>query len=186
MLCVQLAVIVTFWQFGGVIFNGPQNDPERADLIAVLGGPTVADRLRRGAELYREGWGNRVMVSGFSESEPSPDDWRLRLLTRQGVPLTAITTDASASSSLEEARMILRTLRAQAWTKVLVVSDPPHLRRLSLVYRKVFGADGTGYRLIASNPPWWDPDEWWRNPDAAAFLVEETIKLIYYKFAYGL
>jgi len=63
---------------------------------------------------------------------------------------------------------------------VLVVSDPPHLRRLDHVWGKVFAGSGIQYRLIAAPMEKWDAARWWSNEASAQYVVIEYIKLGYY------
>ena len=95
-------------------------------------------------------------------------------------------TDASASSSWQEAELVRSLMKEKAWSRVLVVSDPPHLRRLSLVYEKLMTDEDLEFRLAASNPPWLVPARWWVNADAVSFVIDEIIKLLYYKVEYGI
>jgi hypothetical protein len=67
---------------------------------------------------------------------------------------------------------------------VLVVSDPPHMRRLSWVWGRVFAGSGKTYTLVASNMENWDAGHWWRTSLNAQFVFAEYIKLGYYLFTY--
>ncbi|QSA98929.1 YdcF family protein [Methylococcus sp. EFPC2] len=170
--------------YGEFFFSGPAGIPRKSELIVVLGGNMMFDRLKRGAELYREGWGEKILVTGFSEPNPPSEDWRLRYLKRYGVEGKSIITDFSSTSSWQEARLVRRLMKDNGWSHVLVVSDPPHLRRLSWIYEAIVNGD-MSFTLISSSPAWWIPHYWWKNSDAVSFALQELIKMIYYKFEYG-
>jgi len=34
--------------------------------------------------------------------------------------------------------------------------------------------------LLASEPDWWSPGDWWRDEKSGAFVITEYIKLAYY------
>jgi hypothetical protein len=34
--------------------------------------------------------------------------------------------------------------------------------------------------LVASEPDWWVPGDWWRDEKSGAFVITEYIKLAYY------
>jgi len=68
--------------------------------------------------------------------------------------------------------------------RALVVSDPPHLRRLSWVWSKVFAGSGKEFILVASDMDDWDAGHWWRTSPSAQFVFGEYIKLAYYLMQY--
>ena len=67
---------------------------------------------------------------------------------------------------------------------VVVVSDPPHMRRLAWVWDKVFAGSGKAYTLVASDMEGWDAGYWWRTSTNAQFVFAEYIKLVYYLIQY--
>ena len=85
-----------------------------------------------------------------------------------------------STNSWEEAVNTLRLMRERNWERVLVVSDPPHLRGLDWAWGKVFEGSGKEYRLIAAPLEGWDPERWWQNDASARFVVSEVKKLAYY------
>lgn len=188
-LCfIQGIVVVVAVLFAGYFLEGPANDPVSADLIVVLGGASMSDRINKAAELYRKGYAERLLVTGFSENVskviPLIADWRVRYLEQLGVPRSAIIADSSARSSWMEAELVSRFLHERQWKTALIVSDPPHLRRLSWAFNKVFSGSSFDYRLISSEPKWWTPARWWNNSASMSFVMSEFIKLIYYRFEY--
>ena len=65
-----------------------------------------------------------------------------------------------------------------------MVSDPPHMRRLSWVWGRVFAESGRHFTLVASDMEEWDAEHWWRISSNAQFVFAEYIKLAYYLFQY--
>lgn len=155
----------------------------RCDLIVALGGD-AGYRVAKAYDLYRKGYGTRILLTGAEGSlevarEPYLG-WRARYLIQKGVPRHAILLDSKSANSLEEASNTLDLMRREGWASVLVVSDPPHLRRLSLLWDSRFRNEGKSFVLIASEPEWWNAGRWWSHDHAAAFVLAEVIKLIYY------
>ena len=111
-------------------------------------------------------------------------DWRIRFLLEHGVPTNMLAVDAISTNSWEEAVNTLRLMRERDWLRVLVVSDPPHLRRLAWAWGKVFEGSGKEYRLIAAPLEGWDPGRWWQNDSSARYVVTEVNKLAYYRVAH--
>ena len=101
-----------------------------------------------------------------------------------GVPEQALLLDRRSMNSWEEAVNTLKLLQSMKLDRVLVVSDPPHMRRLSWVWGKVFEGSGKQFTLVASEMPDWDEARWWRTSTSAQFVFGEYIKLAYYFHQY--
>jgi uncharacterized SAM-binding protein YcdF (DUF218 family) len=172
----------------GYFLEGPAAKPVAADVVVVLGGATMSDRLKKGAEIYHKGYAKRLLITGFSENSdeviPLVMDWRIRYMQQLGIPHGAIIKDSTAKSSWMEAKLIASLFSNNHWTTALVVSDPPHMRRLSWTLDRVFSDTGYTYLLIPSEPVWWYPGGWWRNSVSTSFVLLELIKLGYYWFEY--
>ena len=56
--------------------------------------------------------------------------WRSQYLLEQGVLADALLFDNQASNTHQEAINIAALMQTHHWQNVLVISDPPHLRRL--------------------------------------------------------
>lgn len=179
-----LAVLsVTGFLQAGQFLQEPVKAPAKADLIVALGGDS-GGRVHKAAALYQQGFAPRVMLTGleggYFGTRLNYLNWRARVLVEQGVPETALLFDEISASSWDEAVNTLKLMQAKDFHSVLVVSDPPHLRRLDWVWGKVFAGSGKEYRLIASDMENWDAGRWWRNENSAQFLVMEYVKLGYY------
>jgi len=161
----------------GRFVSSPVDAPEQADLIAALGGES-ANRPKKAAELHAEGFAPRIFLTG-------PKDQRHDLLLREGVPAAAILLDGKSRHSWDEAINTYDLMRQNGWKRVLVVSDPEHIRRLSWTWEHVFGGSGMSFRLIPAAMPNWDATHWWRDPGSAAYVKLELEKLLYYFFRHG-
>ena len=126
-----------------------------------------------------------VGASGaHSKTRPAYLRWQARYLVEEGVPENALLYDRSSTSSWDEAVNTLELMRSMKLDRVLVVSDPPHMRRLSWVWGKVFEGSGKEFTLVASEMEGWDAAHWWRTSPNAQFVFGEYIKLAYYSFQY--
>lgn len=184
-LCVA-AGIIPFFQVG-YFLEAPAQQPEKADLIVPLGGGS-SSRVHKAAELYAQGFAPNVLLtdirSGDANRSSQSSDWRIQFLLEHGVPDIMLVFDALSTNSWEEAVNTLRLMRVRNWQLVLVVSDPPHLRRLDWAWGKVFEGSGKEYRLIAAPLEGWDAGRWWQNDASARFVVTEVTKLTYYHVAH--
>ena len=155
--------------------------------MAVLGGDG-GDRGLTAARLYAAGLAPRVLVAGMEGSPPEVRrailHWRVQVLTERGVPPERLEFDFESNNSMEEALNTRRLMEARGWRRVLVVSDPSHMRRLSWTWRRVFEGSGLEYSLVASSPADWKPEIWWRDEKSGAAVILECIKIAYYLAKY--
>ena len=167
--------------------EGPASPAARADLMVVLGGDS-GDRGLTAARLYAAGMAPRVLLTGLEASPPEVRraylHWRAQLLSDAGVPLQRFEYDPESGNSWDEALNTRRLMEARGWRRVLVVSDPYHMRRLSWTWRRVFEGSALEYSLVASSPAFWKPDAWWRDERSGAAVIMEYIKLGYYLAKY--
>ena len=175
------------WAFvnAAAFLEGPGQAPVRADAAFVLGGG-FGDRERRAAELHRDGLARVFVLMGMEDAVNDKQidylHWRVRMLVRAGVPEGALLIDALSSTSDDEAAYAARLAKSRGWKRVMVVSDPPHMRRLGIVYGRAFAGSGIEVQLVASRPQWWAAERWWGNRKSSQFVVMEYIKLLYTLF----
>ena len=171
----------------GNFLAAPAQAPVKADLLVALGGDN-GGRADRVLELYRKGFAPKVLLTGpeggHSKTRPTYLRWRARYLVGEGVPEQVLLFDNRSVSSWEEAVRTLQLMQEMKMNSVLVVSDPPHTRRLSWVWGKVFAGSGRTFTLVAADMEGWDAEHWWRTSPNAQFVFSEYIKLAYYYFRY--
>ena len=170
------------WVGAGRWLEAPAQTPRRADAIVVLGGDE-GDRALRAAELYRAGFAPVVVLTGLEYGDAAPPaalTWRAGFLEARGVPRSALRFEVDSRNSYTEAVNILALMRAQGWRSVIVISDPPHMRRLAWTWARVFDGSSLDYVLVASKPDWWAPADWWREERSGGFVIMEFLKLGYY------
>jgi len=185
-LLLAAAALVLALRGAGHFLEAPAQAPAKADLIFSLGGDN-GGRADRGLELYRAGFAPKILLGAEgvnSKTRAAYLSWRARYLLDAGVAPQALLYDRRSVSSWDEAIHALRLMREMKLDRVLVVSDPPHLRRLSWVWGKVFAQSGKAFILVASNAEGWDAAHWWRDSSNAQFVFGEYIKLAYYVIQY--
>ena len=183
---VGFAALFVCFLGAGHFLEAPAQAPVKADLIFALGGDNGA-RADRVLELYRKGFGSKVLLGSegaHSRTRAAYLSWRARYLIDAGIPEKALLFDHTSTTSWNEAVNALQVMQAMKLDRVLVVSDPPHMRRLSWVWGKVFEGSGKEFTLVASGLETWDAGHWWRNSLSAQFVFGEYIKLGYYFFTY--
>ena len=185
-LLAGAAVVVAGFLGAGHFLAAPSQEPVKADLIFSLGGDN-GGRVNGVLDLYRRGFAPLVVVGGegvHSKTRTAYLSWQATYLVESGIPEKALLFDGRSTSSWQEAVHTLELMKAKRMGHVLVVSDPPHMRRLSWVWGKVFAGSGKTFTLVASNMEQWDPGQWWSGSPNAQYVFSEYIKLAYYLYQY--
>ncbi len=130
-----------------------------ADAAIVLGAPPWADgsptpmlleRLVAGAGLYHAGLVPRVLVTGGRGPDARHAEPEALVMARQlealGVPASAILVEARATSTAENARLSAELLLPAGHRDVWIVTQPFHLRRALLWFRRA-GLTPRGHHL---------------------------------------
>ncbi len=161
--------------------------PTQVDIAVSLGGD-AGYRGLTAASLYTAGVTSRVLITAMDDSPAlarrAIRDWRLQVLLESGVPQDRIEYDIESVNSWEEALNTRRLMEQRGWRRVIVVSDPSHMRRLSWTWRRVFAGSGLELFLVATSPAYWKPDVWWRDESSGAAVILEYIKIAYYLAKY--
>ena len=164
-----------------------QDRLQPADVIHVIAGEDY--RADYAIQLYKEGYGKTLFFTGgwcqrhqYEHGEHA----RQRSLT-QGVPQRDIAWDESTVTST-----YMEAERLKAWIiqssipirSVIVVSDPFHMRRISWIYKKVFGKDIQ--IQMAPVPFSLTPYQrtWWRDWASRNYVKDEYMKYFYYMARY--
>jgi uncharacterized SAM-binding protein YcdF (DUF218 family) len=151
--CYQVAVLGALW------WQGTRDDRRPVDAILVLGAaqwngdpsPVLRARLDHATELYRQGYASRIAVTGGvgDGDEYSEAGVAARYLSEQGVPAPAIVMEDRGRNSLESIHGAASVLAADGLSRVLLVSDPPHMLRI-LRMAETAGLEAYGSPATAS------------------------------------
>ena len=124
-----------------------RSDQGMADAAVVLGAavygdrpsPVFVERIRHAVGLYRAGRVRMLVMTGgrdpgdrLSEAEAARD-WAVR----NGVPAAAILVEDRSRSTRENLAFAAPLLRAHGLKRVLLVSDPLHMRRATGLARRI-------------------------------------------------
>jgi uncharacterized SAM-binding protein YcdF (DUF218 family) len=179
LLCVCLTVLAAYTATLAVAvwWQGTRDERRPAEAILVLGAaqwngepsPVLRARLDHAILLYRQGYAPRMVVTGgvgagdtISEAAVSA-----AYLGEQGIPELAILVEDQGRSSLESIRAAGTILSRLGVSRVLLVSDPPHMLR-ALRLAQAVGLEAYGSPAAASPVA--------ANPTAQArFLLRELL-----------
>jgi len=158
-----------------------------ADAIVVLSGGMPA-RAEQAGYIFRLGYAPEVWITHPHSPAESlaamdiryfgEDDYSQAILIREGVPQTSVQTlpDAVANTE-EEITEIAARMREEKKTSVIIVTSPPHTRRVRVLWNKLAG---DGLRAIVRGAPEasFDADRWWSNTADAFSVVREFMGLL--------
>ena len=156
--------------------------PCKADMIVVLAGDWWGNRAIKAAELVREGWAPKVLVSGAGTVYGTNEgDLALRFLTSKGYsPEPFFNLPSPARSTEEEARFVVPELRRQNVHRFILVTSDFHTRRAADVYRKA--ASDLPFCVVASPDPDFSPDGWWHTREGRKTAFFEWCKTLAHAF----
>jgi uncharacterized SAM-binding protein YcdF (DUF218 family) len=150
--------------------------PAAADIAVVLAGDFSGNRILRAAELVKQGYVPRVLVSGpdtlyghyecdvaipFAIDHGYPQAWFVRAPNK-------------ALSTREEAAAILADLRRLGVHRFLLVTSNFHSARAARIFRAA-GSD-FDVRTVAAPDKYFRPEDWWRNREGQKLFFMEWSK----------
>lgn len=137
--CLTLAAIVAW---------AGRNASANADVIVVLGAaqydgrpsPVLKARLDHAVQLYKDGMAPRLLFTGGRRDGDAVSEAVAgqRYSVKHGVPAAAITLEGNSRTTLASIRGTALLLRTDSMTRapsVLLVSDPFHMLRLTVLAR---------------------------------------------------
>lgn len=152
------------------------DQPAPADLAVVLAGDGYGHRILKAAELVREGYVPRVLVSGPAGYYGSHEsDLAVTLAVKRGYPEDYfLKFPHEAHSTREETQVVAPELRRLGVHNILLVTSDYHTRRAGRIFRA--GAPGIGVRVIAAPDEYYRWDHWWQDRDARKIFLLEWMK----------
>ncbi len=174
---IILLVILThaFWMgwMGASLVDSER--PLHADVIVVLAGDAFGHRILRAAELVKDGYASKVLVSGPSGLyDLHESDVAIPFAVRHGYPVTSfIPVPHSGHSTEEEARALLPAIEKLHAHTVIVVTSDYHTRRALRVLHSQW--KGIEIHMVAAADEFFSPYGWWRTREGRkTFFLEWT------------
>jgi uncharacterized SAM-binding protein YcdF (DUF218 family) len=149
----QLGWILSFLMLGtwamslaGVLFWERRDNARPASAIVVLGAaqyvgrpsPVLKARLDHAIELFRRGLAPRMIFTGGFGDRDTTSEAAVgqRYAIAHGVPPRAIMIENSGRSTSQSLQNVARLMDAEPSRDVILVSDPFHMLRLSILARR--------------------------------------------------
>jgi uncharacterized SAM-binding protein YcdF (DUF218 family) len=162
-----------------------------ADIIVSLGGDN-GNRIKKTLVLYENNLSasQKIIITGVDDFDPTMKkhelDWRAGYLIKKGVIPANIIFNSEARNTFEEMKFIKQYLIDHNMTKALVVTDPPHSRRITFFANTVlkYPKSHLELQIVGSENNWWNVKTYYTNPEATIFVINESVKYSYYYIQY--
>lgn len=143
-----LAVLVLAWVASMVAVDqaGRRDDAQRADAIVVLGAaqyvgrpsPVLRARVDHAVALWKRGLAPTLILTGGTGAGDTVSEAAVarKYAMSKGVPDRAIVLEINGRTTSESVRAVARIMEDREQHSVILVSDPFHMLRLSILARR--------------------------------------------------
>jgi uncharacterized SAM-binding protein YcdF (DUF218 family) len=147
--------------------------PQKADAALVLAGDGWGYRMLTAAQLARDGFVQKVLVSGPDGAYGLYDcDLAIPFAVKHGYPESYfVHMEHSARSTATEAEAVLPVIRSMGIRRLIVVTSDFHTRRAGAIFRK--SAPDLTILMVAAPDKNFTAGGWWHNREGQkTFLME--------------
>ena len=161
------------------------DDLTPVDAIIIMGGGDEG-RMNEALELYREKYARIIVLTETGVRIEELDylqsfDLRIQLLNN-GIPSgNVLITDSEVTSTLEEAYAVKQLLEMQQFSSAIIVTDPYHTKRTSIIFKDVFSEQDIELYFRPVTPSWYKSRTWFLSPSGWRFTILEYVKILAYK-----
>jgi len=184
-------MIIGLSSLGKVFDISKQKYP--VDILVSLGGDNGL-RIKKTLSLYDNNMSksNKIILTGVDNFDTNIKiyelDWRASYLVKKGVAKDNIIYNTQAENTLQEVLFIKQYMLEYDLHSVIFITDPPHTKRIGFFASTIakYEDNNLSYILVATDNSWWDKDRYYTNPEAVIYIINESIKYIYYYIQYML
>ena len=162
-------------------FMDATEKPVKSDLIVCLGGGTV-ERLNKAVSLYQMDYSKSNAVILLGES------YDTKAYLKKTYPNVDIVQHHEPKNTKEEVLYIKNYMFTHGFTSALVVTDPPHSRRVSILdtVLNVSGDDDITLHMVSSEVKWWKADKYYDDKRSGETVLSESFRILYSILCYGI
>ena len=190
---VGLVVFVVLFIVGATIYLQPnslkdcevspsdQNSCYKADAIVVISGGDTAARTQTGIDLFKNGWADKIVLSGAALDKTGPSNAAAMKLQAEGAGIAAgsILIDEEATNTRQNAVNSGNLFRVNEIKDIILVTSGYHQRRASLEFGRL--AETTVRSYPSEDDSGWGMF-WWLNPSGWWLASSELIKILAFYF----
>jgi uncharacterized SAM-binding protein YcdF (DUF218 family) len=146
----------------------------KADVIVALGGDHRCNREKRAAELYHQGWADKVVVSGMSYPWGfHTGEAARRYVMSLGVPEEKISMISETLNTRAEAKALDDLMRERGWNSAIIVTAAFHSRRATYTMERAAPTRTFHSSPVPTGSPEWAPQSWWSRRGDVYLTVRE-------------
>ena len=156
--------------------------PGKADVALVLAGDYWGYRLQHAADLVKQGYVPRILISGppgfYGMNE---SDLAIHWAQQQGYPAEwFVAVPHQATSTLAEAKVMLAYMRQHDIHSFLLVTSNYHTARARRIFLEAEhdGGGGPDMRVVAAPDKYFTPDGWWQSREGRKTAFIEWTKTV--------
>lgn len=152
--------------------------PHKADMALVLAGDGRGNRILTAAELVKQGYVPRVLVSGPDGNYGMHEcDLAIPFAVKAGYPEGYfVHFENTARSTEDEAAQAAVVLRRMGVHQLLLVTSNFHTRRAAGMFRAAM--PDLSVTIVSSPDPYFSPDGWWKNREGQKTALYEWMKTV--------
>ncbi len=154
------------------------SSPVKADVVLVLAGDGRGNRILKAAQLVRDGYAPKVLVSGPDGNYGLHEcDLEIPFAVKAGYPESYfVHLENQARSTREEAHVAAQAIRQMGAHRVLLVTSDFHTRRAGGIY--LAEAPDLKITVVAAPDTYFSADHWWQNREGQKTAFYEWMKTI--------
>jgi len=183
-LKIYLGIFFICFLFLGVFLDVTQQ-PKKADIIFCFGGKGTS-RILESLKLLNDGFSKKNKLYYSAKKEYLLYKIKDKKNKIEFIKHSNIVFIENLKNTMEEVKYLDDLVNQQKLASVLIVSDPPHSRRIKLLIQEFSNNLERKYIIVSSNTVWWNKYFYFTNWDAFQFAILELIKIIYNNIKYGL
>jgi len=152
--------------------------PKKSDIVVCLGGGTK-ERVNKSIKLLQEGYARQFILLGES--------WYNQPYIHKNYPKVSVFIDEAPKNTKEEVLYIKSYMLKHGYKTALVVTDPPHSRRVSVLNSvlSVKGDSDLVLRMVSSEVKWWKVKKYYDDERSGETALSETMGILYSILCYG-
>jgi uncharacterized SAM-binding protein YcdF (DUF218 family) len=151
--------------------------PQPADLILVLAGDFYGPRVTKAAELAKQGYAPKVLISGTPYQGRPEGELAIAFLSKQGYRSDWFESFGHhARSTIEEALVLRPELKRRGVKRVILVTSGFHSRRAALVLWLI--CSGIHFISVPATDSFYQADQWWKNRGSRKLFFSEWSKIV--------
>jgi len=169
LLLVGIGVVVSIVNIGEWI--DVSEKPHKSDVVICLGGGSI-ERVRKSVSLVNDGYVDKMFLLGES--------WYNQPYITQHYPKLSLTIDERPKNTQEEMCTIEKYMHKHHYGSAIIVTDPPHTRRVKLLASEVLKEDSNlSFYIVGTDVVWWNKYHYYKNMHAFNFVWHEVPKIVY-------